>query len=126
MSRFSIRNPYFIVVVCLALSSLGVVSVARMPVDLFPPINLPQVVVATFYSGMPPQDVEVDITSPLERFFTMASGIDHIESRSMLGVSMIRVFFQPGTSADSDVTSSRISRWPISNVFPRAHCRRLY
>ncbi len=104
MSRFSIRNPYFIVVVCLALSSLGVVSVARMPVDLFPPINLPQVVVATFYSGMPPQDVEVDITSPLERFFTMASGIDHIESRSMLGVSMIRVFFQPGTSADSDVT----------------------
>src|SRR5579884_776943 len=104
MSKFSIRNPYFIVVVCLALSILGVVSVARMPVDLFPPINLPQVVVATFYSGMPPQDIEVDITSPLERFFTMASGIDHIESKSMLGVSMIRVFFQPGTNPDSDVT----------------------
>jgi multidrug efflux pump subunit AcrB len=44
-----------------------------MPVDLFPPINLPVVVVATFYSGMPPQDIEVDITNPLERFFTSDS-----------------------------------------------------
>jgi len=75
-----------------------------MPVDLFPSINLPQVVVATFYSGMPPEDIETDITSPLERFFTLASGIDHMESHSLLGVSMIRVFFQPGTNADADVT----------------------
>ena len=75
-----------------------------MPVDLFPPINMPQVVVATFYRGMPPQDIETDITSPLERFFTLASGIDHMESHSLLGVSMIRVFFQPGTDADADVT----------------------
>jgi multidrug efflux pump subunit AcrB len=104
MSRFSIRNPYFIVVVCLMISIIGVVSVARMPVDLFPEINLPEVVVATFYSGMPPGDIETDITNPLERFFTLAAGIDHMESRSMLGVSLIRVFFQPGTSADTDVT----------------------
>ncbi len=104
MSKFSIGNPYFVIVVCLAVATLGIVSVASMPVDLFPAINLPQVVVATFYSGMPPQDIETDITSPLERFFTMASGIDHIESHSLLGVSMIRVFFQPGTSADADVT----------------------
>ncbi|MDQ2712194.1 MAG: efflux RND transporter permease subunit [Acidobacteriota bacterium] len=104
MSRFSIRNPYLIVVVCLVLSLIGVVSVARMPVDLFPEINLPEVVVATFYSGMPPEDIETDITNPLERFFTLAAGIDHMESRSMLGVSLIRVFFQPGTSADTDVT----------------------
>jgi len=95
MSKFSIRNPYFIVVVCLIVCVLGVVSVSRMPVDLFPPINLPQVVVATFYTGMPPQDVETDITSPLERFFTLAAGIDHMESHSLLGISIIRVFFQP-------------------------------
>src|SRR6516164_7485716 len=104
MSRFSIRNPYFIVVVCLALMVIGITSLVRMPVDLFPPINLPEVVVATFYSGMPPQDIETDITDPLERFFTLASGIDHMESRSLLGVSLIRVYFQPGTSADADVT----------------------
>src|ERR1700690_2070950 len=104
MSRFSIRNPYFIIVVCLALLVIGITSVARMPVDLFPTINMPEVVVATFYSGMPPGDIETDITNPLERFFTLASGIDHMESRSLLGVSIIKVFFQPGTNADADVT----------------------
>ena len=104
MSKFSIENPFFVIVVCLAITLLGVVSVAGMPVDLFPSINMPQVVVATFYAGMPPQDIETDITSPLERFFTLAGGIDHIESHSLLGVSMIRVFFQPGTNADADVT----------------------
>ena len=104
MPRFSIRNPYFIIVVCLVLMVIGVTSLARMPVDLFPTINLPEVVVATFYSGMPPQDIEVDITNPLERFFTLASGIDHMESRSLLGVSIIKVYFQPGTNADADVT----------------------
>ena len=104
MSGFSIRNPYFIVVICLALVVIGVTSLWRMPVDLFPSINLPEVVVATFYSGMPPQDIETDITDPLERFFTLASGMDHMESRSLLGVSIIRAYFQPGTSADADVT----------------------
>ena len=104
MSRFSIRNPYFIIVICLALMVIGVTSLARMPVDLFPSINIPEVVVATFYSGMPPEDIETDITNPLERFFTMASGMDHMESRSMLGVSIIKAFFQPGTNADADVT----------------------
>ena len=104
MSSFSIRNPHFIVVLCLALMVFGATSISSMPVDLFPAINLPEVVVATFYSGMPPQDIETDITNPLERFFTLASGIDHMESRSLLGVSMIKVFFQPGTDADADVT----------------------
>jgi len=104
MPGFSIRNPYFIIVICLTLLVIGVTSLARMPVDLFPPINLPEVVVATFYTGMPPEDIETDITDPLERFFTLASGVDHMESRSMLGVSIIRVYFQPGTSADADVS----------------------
>src|SRR6202035_1701602 len=104
MPGFSIRNPYFIVVICLTLLVIGVTSVARMPVDLFPPINLPEVVVATFYSGMPTEDIETDITDPLERFFTLAAGVDHMESRSLLGVSIIKVYFQPGTNADSDVT----------------------
>jgi multidrug efflux pump subunit AcrB len=104
MSGFSVRNPYFIVVLCLAICLLGVTALLRMPVDLFPEINLPQVIVATFYSGMPPQDIETNITSPLERFFTLAAGMDHMESTSLLGISIIRAYFQPGTSADADVT----------------------
>jgi multidrug efflux pump subunit AcrB len=105
MSRFSIRYPYLIVVLCLIVSVVGVSSVVRMPVDLFPPINIPVVVVATFYSGMPPEQIENDITGTFERFFTLASGINHIESRSLPGISLIKIYFQPGTNADSDVTS---------------------
>ena len=51
---------------------------------------------------MPPEQVEGNITYHLERFFTLASGIDHIESRSLSGVSIIRVYFQPDTNADTD------------------------
>src|SRR5690349_1675998 len=103
MSRFSIRNPYLIVVICLIVAVIGVTSVARMPVDLFPSINIPEVVVATFYSGMPPEQIETDIAGRFERFVTMGAGIDHMESRSLPGVSIIKVYFQPGTNSDSDV-----------------------
>jgi HAE1 family hydrophobic/amphiphilic exporter-1 len=103
MARFAIRNPYFIIVLCLFVAVIGLTSLVRMPVDLFPPINIPQVVVATFYNGMPPEDIETEITGRFERFFTLGAGIDHMESRSLPGASVIKVYFQPGTNADSDV-----------------------
>src|SRR5208283_773402 len=53
---------------------------------------------------MPPQQIEASITNPFERFFTLASGVDHIESRSLPGVSLVKIYFQPGTDADSDVS----------------------
>ena len=104
MSRFAIRNPYFIIVLCLFVVVIGLTSLVRMPVDLFPVINIPEVVVATFYSGMPPEEMEGSITGRFERFFTLGAGIDHMESRSLEGVSIIKIFFQPGTNADSDAT----------------------
>src|ERR1700686_4778984 len=105
MSGFSIRNPFFVIVCCLIVAIVGTVTLVRMPVDLFPPINIPVVVVATFYSGMPPQQIETNITDPFERFFTLGNGIDHIESRSLPGVSLIKIYFQPGTNADADLSS---------------------
>jgi multidrug efflux pump subunit AcrB len=105
MSRFSIRYPYLIIVICLITCVIGVTTLVKMPVDLFPPIKIPVVVVATFFSGMPPEQVETDITGRFERFFTLASGVDHIESRSLPGVSLIKIYFQPGFNADSAVTS---------------------
>ncbi len=117
MSRFSIRYPYLIIVICLMVCVIGITSIVRMPVDLFPSIKIPVVVVATFYSGMPPEQIENDITGRFERFFTLGSGIDHIESRSLPGVSLIKVYFQPGTNADSAVTT-------ISNL-AMAQLRRL-
>jgi hydrophobic/amphiphilic exporter-1 (mainly G- bacteria), HAE1 family len=104
MPSFSLKHPYFIVVICLFICVLGLTSLVQMPVDMFPPINIPVVEVATFYSGMPPQQIEADITDTFERFFTLGSGIDHMESRSMSGVSLIKIYFQPGTDANADVT----------------------
>jgi HAE1 family hydrophobic/amphiphilic exporter-1 len=105
MPTFAIKHPYFIIVVCLFICVLGVTSVAQMPVDMFPPINIPVVLVATFYNGMPPEQIEADITDTFERFFTLGSGIDHMESRSLAGVSLIKIYFQPGTDANADVTN---------------------
>src|SRR5882757_3369234 len=114
MSRFSIRYPYLIIVVCLMVCVVGAMGVIRMPVDLFPSIKIPVVVVATFFSGMPPEQIENNITGRFERFFTLGSGIDHIESRSLPGVSLIKVYFQPGTNADSAVTT--ISNLAMANL----------
>src|SRR5450755_3172944 len=117
MSGFAIRNPYFIVVICLMIAVVGISSIVRMPVDMFPSMNIPVVVVATFYSGMPPEQIETDITLPFERFFTLGSGIEHIESRSLTGVSVIKVYFQPGSDPNAAVTT-------ISNL-AMAQLRRL-
>ena len=106
MSRFALRFPYFIVVLCLMVTrdrhlerraDAGRSSSRRSA--------FPVVVVATFYNGMPPEQIENDITGRFERFFTLGSGIEHIESRSLTGVSLIKVYFQPGTNADSAVTT---------------------
>ena len=105
MSGFSIRNPYLMVVLCLVIMIMGTVSVTEMPVDMFPPVNLPVVAVATFYSGMPPQQIEENLTYHLERQFTLASGIDHMESRSLPGVSLIKVYFRAGTDPDADAAT---------------------
>ncbi len=114
MSGFAIRFPYLIIVLCLMIVVIGVTSLLRMPVDLFPTINIPVVVVATFYSGMPPEQIETDITGRFERFFTLGSGIDHIESRSLPGVSLIKIYFQPGSDANSAVTM--ISNLAMANL----------
>ena len=104
MPKFAIKFPYLIIVICLMIGVVGTTIVARMPVDLFPTIDIPVVVVATFYSGMPPEEIETDITGRFERFFTIGSGIDHIESRSLPGVSLIKIYFQPGFDANAAVT----------------------
>src|ERR1700744_3519593 len=105
MSSFAIKYPFFILMLCLGIIVVGVTPVARMPGGLFPQIQIPVVVVATFYSGMPPQQIEADITDTFERFFTLGSNIDHIESRSLTGVSLIKIYFKPGTDRNSALSN---------------------
>lgn len=105
MAAFSIRNPYFIIVCALVLLLLGTLTLVRIPVDMFPAMDLTVVGVATFYPGMPPEQVEKNITERQERFFTLAPGIEHIESRSLTGASIIKMYFQPGTNPDAAIST---------------------
>jgi hydrophobic/amphiphilic exporter-1 (mainly G- bacteria), HAE1 family len=114
MPKFALAYPYFIIMLCLVVAVVGVTTVVRMPVDLFPEVKIPVVVVATFYAGMPPQQIEADITNTFERFFTLGSNIDHIESRSLSGVSLIKVYFQPGT--DSNAALSNIANLALADL----------
>ena len=114
MPKFALAYPYFIIMLCLVVAVVGVTTVVRMPVDLFPEVKIPVVVVATFYAGMPPQQIEADITNTFERFFTLGSNIDHIESRSLTGVSLIKIYFQPGT--DPNAALSNIANLAMADL----------
>lgn len=114
MPKFAIKYPYFIIMLCLVLAVIGIATIVQMPVDLFPKIDMPVVVVATFYSGMPPEQIEADITDTFERFFTLGNNIDHIESRSLTGVSLIKVYFRPGT--DPNAALSNIANLAMADL----------
>jgi multidrug efflux pump subunit AcrB len=105
MPKFALRYPFFIIMLCLVVALVGTFKVLRMPVDLFPKIDMPVVVVATFYNGMPPQQIEADITNTFERFFTLGANIDHSESRSLTGVSLIKIYFKPGTNPNAALSN---------------------
>jgi multidrug efflux pump subunit AcrB len=114
MPKFALRYPYTILMVCLMILVVGIANVTTMPVDLFPDIDIPVVVVATFYSGMPPKQIEADITDTFERFFTLGANIDHIESRSLTGVSLVKIYFRPGT--DGNAALSNISNLAMADL----------
>jgi multidrug efflux pump subunit AcrB len=114
MPKFALKYPFFIIMLCLMVSLVGVVNTLRMPVDLFPKIDMPVVVVATFYNGMPPKQIEADITNTFERFFTLGANIDHSESRSLTGVSLIKIYFKPGT--DPNAALSNIANLAMADL----------
>lgn len=123
MVRAALKNPYAVVAISLIVVILGVISYQNMVVDIFPEINLPVVAVATFYKGMGPSEIEGAITLRLEQLFLQASYVEHIESRSLPGVSLIKVYFHPSYDVNdglSEITSLTYSslRYLPQGVFP--------
>lgn len=123
MIQGALKNPYAVVAISLIVVILGVVSFQQMEVDVFPEINLPVVAVATFYKGMGPGELEGAITLRLEQLFLQASYVEHIESRSLPGVSLIKVYFHPSydvNAAVAEITSLTYStlRYLPPGVFP--------
>jgi multidrug efflux pump subunit AcrB len=75
---------------------LGLFTMTKMPLDILPTFRIPAVMVVTTYTGMPAKTMETDITNRLERWLSQAAGLDHIESRSMIGVSILNCYFESG------------------------------
>jgi CzcA family heavy metal efflux pump len=94
--RLALRRPYTFVVVALLLVVLGIVTVVRMPTDIFPSVDIPVVTVIWSFTGISPDDVEKRVVTISERAFTTTvNDIEHMESQSMYGVGVIKVFFHP-------------------------------
>ena len=95
--RMALRHMHTFVVVALMIAVLGAVSVYRMSTDIFPSVNIPVVSVVWQYTGMPADQIETRIILVNERVLTASvNGIEHIESQSLDGVGVIRIYFQPG------------------------------
>jgi hydrophobe/amphiphile efflux-1 (HAE1) family protein len=118
LTRLALRNPVLILMMSLMVLVLGFVSLGRLPVDLFPEINLPVIRVATFYAGAGPVDIERAITVPIERAVAAAPGVDRVESASKQGASVVSVWFAYGTDLDNAQfeVSQRVSQ--ILNTLP--------
>lgn len=96
--RLALARPYTFIVIALLLSLLGVLSLLRTPTDIFPEIDIPVVSVVWSYDGMPPQEMSDRITKVFELAATATvNDIEHIESQSLLGVSVSKLYFHQGT-----------------------------
>src|ERR1700744_5759609 len=97
----ALRRPYTFVGMALLIIILFGVTLTRTPVDIFPEINIPVVSVVSFYTALFPRDMADRIVAPSERSITTTvNDIEHMESQSVYGLGVIKVFFRPGTSIE--------------------------
>ncbi|HEY4258958.1 MAG TPA: efflux RND transporter permease subunit, partial [Schlesneria sp.] len=102
--RSSLHNPYAVTVACLTVLILGVLSITRIPIDILPVFKSPAVQVLTFYGGMPAEGMEKGITNRMERWVGQSNGMARQESRSIVGASIVRNYFQTGVDPNGALT----------------------
>ncbi len=115
MVSAALRNPHAVVVGALALLVVGLSTVPRLPTDILPTFRTPAVQVLTFYPGMPAEIVEKDITTRLERWTGQANGIARQESKSMIGVSVVKDFFRE--DADPNAAMAQVTSLAMSDLY---------
>src|SRR5713101_9300132 len=115
MVRGALKNPYAVVIGALAILVIGLTAITRLPTDLLPTFKTPAVQVLTLYPGMPAEVMERDITSRLERWTGQSNGMARQESRSMIGVSVLRDYFRP--DIDPNTAMSQVSSLAISDLY---------
>src|SRR4051812_36552635 len=100
--RLALKRPYTFVVMSLLIVILGVATILRMPTDIFPEIDIPVISVVWNYTGLPPEEMEKRIVTNYERALTTTvNDIEHIESQSLTGVAVIKIFFHPGARIEA-------------------------
>src|SRR5689334_16131371 len=117
--RLALSRPYTFVVFALLIAVLGVMSAITMSVDIFPSINIPVVTVIWIYSGLSPTEMEGRIVTVSERAFTTTvNGIEHIESVSLRGVAITRLFFHPNVSVATAIAQINAQAQQIVRILP--------
>ncbi|HEX4810521.1 MAG TPA: efflux RND transporter permease subunit [Bryobacteraceae bacterium] len=117
--KLALRRPYTFVVGALLILVLGIVTITRMRVDIFPQINIPVVSVVWLYAGLSPQEMERRIVTISERAATTAvNDIEHMESQSLNGIGVVRIYFQEGTRIDAAVAQVAAIMAQITRVLP--------
>lgn len=118
--RLALRRPYTFVVFALLIVILGVTVVLRTPTDIFPEINIPVVSVVWSYSGLSPEEMTGRITSNFERAVTTTvDNIEHIESQTLVGVSVVKIYFHPGTNVDAAVAQTTAISQTVLRSMPQ-------
>ena len=115
MVKAALKNPYAVVVLALAILVIGVTAITRLPTDILPTFKTPAVQVLTLYPGMPAEIMEKDITTRLERWTGQANGIARQESKSMVGVSVLRDYFRE--DVDPNTAMAQVTSLAMSDLY---------
>ena len=117
--KLALRRPYTFTVVALLIFVLGLLAYDTMSTDIFPDINIPVVSVIWTYTGISPDDMEKRVITIAERAMTTTvDGLEHMESQSMNGVGVIKVFFQPNVKIEEAVAEITAIQQTILRVLP--------
>src|SRR5271170_6568231 len=115
--RLALRRPYTFVVAAMLVLIVGVITILRMPTDIFPNIDIPVIAVSFQYSGMIPSEVESHIMTVYERILpTTVNDIEHIEGQALAGICVVKIFFHP----DVDIEQATAQVTSISQTVLRA------
>jgi CzcA family heavy metal efflux pump len=117
--HIALRRPYTFVCVAILMLVFGVVAILRMPVDIFPSINVPVVSMLWSYGGLSPKEMEQRIVSISERVYSSyVNDIEHIESQSLNGLSIIKVYFQPDANVEAGMAQLTAASQGITRNMP--------
>jgi len=117
--RLALRRPYTFVVMAVLIAILGGTAIVTMPVDIFPYIDIPVVSIVWSYQGLSPEEMEKRMVTIFERAMTTTvNDIEHIESQSYSGVSVVRVYFQPNVRIDMALAQVTAISQTLLRIFP--------